>query len=86
MTKQHTPGPWSLEAVKDYLRHEDTGIDTGHPEALANARLIAAAPELMEELRNLAQGLADYVNDSEAELPDTFRAWDIIAKAEGREP
>jgi hypothetical protein len=86
MTKQHTPGPWSLEAVKDYLRHEDTGIDTEHPEALANARLIAAAPELLEELRNLAQGLADYANDSEAELPDTFRAWDIIAKAEGREP
>jgi hypothetical protein len=27
MNKQHTEWPWSLEAVKDYLRHGDTGTD-----------------------------------------------------------
>jgi hypothetical protein len=53
MTTQakHTPGPWSIEAVKDYMRPHDTGIDSEIPESIANAHLIAAAPEMLEALR-----------------------------------
>lgn len=47
---QHTQGPWSYEMAKEMLRPFDSGIDTGHPESEANARLIAAAPLLLEAL------------------------------------
>ena len=50
---KHTRGPWSIEAVKDYMRPHDTGIDSEIPESIANARLIAAAPDLLEALRGL---------------------------------
>jgi hypothetical protein len=57
MTTQakHTPGPWSLEAVKDYMRPHDTGIDSEIPESIANAHLIAAAPDLLAALRVIAE-------------------------------
>jgi hypothetical protein len=56
MTTQakHTPGPWSIEAVKDYMRPHDTGIDSEIPESIANARLIASAPDLLAALRAIA--------------------------------
>jgi len=53
---KHTPGPWSydcemgfvLSEARDII-HEDHGIMTDD-EDRANARLIAAAPELLAEL------------------------------------
>jgi len=47
------------------------------------ARLIAAAPELLEALNNLAGGLVDYMNDDEAELPDVTEAIELVAKRTG---
>jgi hypothetical protein len=41
---------------------------------------LAAAPELLEALNNLAGGLVDYMNDDEAELPDVSEAIELIAK------
>lgn len=89
---QHTPGPWSLEAVKDYLRHEDTGIDTEHPEAIANARLIAAAPDLLAELDLAERVIRHAVQESAGRVKaEIVGGWEFhaarireaIAKAEG---
>jgi hypothetical protein len=90
---KHTRGPWSIEAVKDYLRMLDTGIDSGAPESIANAHLIAAAPDLLEALRGLidqleAAGIHIPGEDSGqwhgAEGISFSRAIEAIAKAEGR--
>jgi hypothetical protein len=84
---KHTPGPWSIEAVKDYMRPHDTGIDSEIPESIANARLIAAAPDLLEALRALAECVEGYRQTG------CLGAWDkplgearaAIAKAEGEQ-
>lgn len=59
----HTPGPWIAEAETD---RRPAGVSAPHNYALAdvfgesravreaNARLIAAAPEMLEALRNVA--------------------------------
>lgn len=67
MSAQHTPGPWSFSRTCDILAPiGDTGkqgiiakvrviyAPSGEAERRANARLIAAAPELLEALRPLA--------------------------------
>mgnify|MGYP001617764458 CR=1 FL=1 len=65
MTAQHTPGPWTVEPEPDgwsvttnvyflatvYFGHEGPK-DT---EASANARLIAAAPDLLAALQNVVR-------------------------------
>ena len=89
----HTPGEW-----KTHTEGEKTGILTGNNvEHLAtcygfrkeqNARLIAAAPEMLATLRGLMNQAA---KDAEGYAPDGSEpiwAWisdasDIIAKAEG---
>lgn len=64
---RHTPGPWVLETTKSDIGHvhkiqplraclyvDNRRSDpSSAPEALANARLIAAAPELLEALKAL---------------------------------
>lgn len=56
MSGKHTPGPWlfRLEAVRTVIFHEgvigERAIAVGagwYPDHIANARLIAAAPELL---------------------------------------
>lgn len=54
----HTPGPWKVDKIHDFGVVADTGIvaEVWHgekDEKKANARLIAAAPELLEALENL---------------------------------
>ncbi len=46
-TTQHTPGPWSTDGTKSfYVLHN--GDFVANASTAANARLIAAAPELLE--------------------------------------
>jgi hypothetical protein len=59
-TKQHTPGPWSIDTYLGVVACGRivalTGIDAGfHRDA--NARLIAAAPDLLEALENLLKAV-----------------------------
>ncbi len=62
MTDQHTPGPWfvtpdaSAVYEKDELGYRADTICrlAGNPFAAGNARLIAAAPELLEACETLA--------------------------------
>lgn len=96
----HTPGPW--EVMKplgpgDYgvlSEHVNAGgnfyvatIPNGqHEEALANAALIAAAPDLLAELKNLADAVAEHsaVTGDGTWMPLVRGARAAIARAEGR--
>ena len=70
----HTPGPWTLHptALHPAVRSVGTpdavprrictvGTMNGNPVDKANARLIAAAPELLEALKEAENALADYI-------------------------
>lgn len=63
---KHTPGPWETSAIghsKDSIQWDVYGPDAGDmiadlsnlPNAEANARLIAAAPQLYEALQRLCE-------------------------------
>ena len=91
----HTPGPWTyrkskkhyhveaVASVRDYgssittVRHV-TNSDTGWTSE-TNARLIAAAPELLEAL----QLLLSIWGDRQTEATDI--AYEAVAKATGQE-
>jgi hypothetical protein len=101
----HTPGPWRVEnrgwwpevVVSDTPRREITSIEgRSESEVFANARLIAAAPELLAALNEMVtlfdsrdhdaaeRAKAEFMRlcpESQARLI-TARA--AIAKAEGR--
>ena len=89
----HTPGPWKLKLGKGieytYLVSAAKGQDVVNwahypnatkAETKANARLIAAAPDLLEALRDIASGTYDTWTEG-------YRAQQIaraaIAKATG---
>lgn len=96
MTTQHTPGPWTIrpynfDAVRDAqgifsagcripICHSIMGNDLG--QADANARLIAAAPELLAALQRALDAI-EYYHAREGS-PDTLAdARAAIARATG---
>ena len=95
---KHTPGPWRVAPRSDYPEHADINVDAGtrgyvalcgkagDEEAEANARLIAAAPELLEALREVVACYVVRINGKvdvrRAAALDRARA--AIAMAEGR--
>jgi len=97
MTTQHTPGPWAISAamygVGNLKVHgvEFTRDGITQPiancgwddkgEAEANARLIAAAPDLLAALRLCERALEE--RDAEAEEHAAKAARAAIAKAKG---
>ena len=93
MTSKHTPGPWILKFGKGILHDYIIRGPNGWPvacfehykqatkkETKANARLIAAAPELLEALERLMVE-CDLVSDNALEAYTKARA--AIAKATG---
>lgn len=105
---KHTPGPWNVFYKSKYDEwHVSTPIDgssmkralfpdgirTDNPEA--DARLIAAAPELLEALQVLSERIAYYASLAEGEATnieqwaytdgssDVAKARAAIAKATG---
>lgn len=104
MTTQHTSGPWAIEwdhnksrpdfirsfvngEMQDIAEMSDEGNDS---ETLANARLIAAAPRLLEVLKDI---LPEFISLYEQFDPTgeiavweqwTEEAMVVIAEAEGR--
>lgn len=96
--QEHTPGPWEVKPVEkdgDYLRIRGTclgGVYTianvpvfenvSDPEVMANANLIAAAPEMLEALKMILDDVFGYLA---IDLATREFAEMAIAKAEGRE-
>jgi hypothetical protein len=91
---KHTPGPWVIDPCGDILGNRNTPTDNGlicgmcedrrDAEGAANARLIAAAPELLAALKEARSWLIDAdggygTYDTEIDAVDA-----VIAKAEGR--
>lgn len=60
------------------------GIHRSHDEVQANARLIAAAPELLKALKTLHEASADAYRAGRVEALAFVEAGNIIAKAEAR--
>jgi hypothetical protein len=71
----HTPAPWTVERTnaKDFIiRHEDGGITSHvarlydmalceeHGDIESNARLIAAAPELLDALKLMCEAVREH--------------------------
>jgi hypothetical protein len=93
---EYTKGPWKLAEMARcnfdsarFIRSENEGTDYGAVAVVAlgsdNARLIAAAPELLEALRQWMGywcGAEDAMNDSEREMYDATVS--AIDKAEGK--
>ena len=85
---KHTPGPWRVETERAYIQITPTDNVAicelwrrGNPELeMANARLIAAAPDLLEALEMLAA--VDFGADGSVER-GALLARIAIAKATG---
>jgi hypothetical protein len=98
----HTPGPWQID---DCTPGESTGLrfevgtkdgviartTDGWKEARANARLIAAAPELLEQCREFEKCLTFYHGTNENTAISTLanenrdKLREVIAKVDGGE-
>lgn len=103
MSAQHTPGPWIACEYGGYGDYDGKcrvvlgeggdirtavvlGFDT--PENEANARLIAAAPDLLEALRycrNSLKAVIDGEGGIGLHAPEIIEADAAIAKATGQE-
>ncbi|HEJ9506375.1 TPA: hypothetical protein SMN05_000051 [Proteus mirabilis] len=91
---KHSPAPWvavintDLDLPGGLIKSGDKSIAhtlqkaTGAEQARANAHLIAAAPELLEQLIRLRNKIASYKPDDEDDL-DIVDA--VIAKALGQQ-
>lgn len=104
MSAKHTPGPWLIEGGgKSHKSINSTNgacvadvwrINVRKQEAIANTRLIAAAPELLDALIHLLHNSAPpYSEDSgmDADFNSRYdyhskKALAVIAKATGEQP
>ena len=99
MKTKHTPGPWTFDGVgshfsvfvRDYQEDDNGDIcqvnePQNYPdeEAKANAQLIAAAPEMLEELEHALSGLrilSGSMPDHKGLKQDIARVEKVIQKA-----
>jgi hypothetical protein len=88
---KHTPGPWTIQAADDITTTVDirgargllvAEVSDSSTEDVANARLIAAAPELLWELQRAVDMIEEMNRRGASQIvPSTMRA--AIAKATG---
>ncbi len=106
MLNKHTPAPWdymasnnsSLMLIETPIDHQNGGgihiaslAGKNNPQTKANAQLIAAAPELLEDLKSLLNSLVTLANSPKTPLRISKELYGIlegkqtsIAKAEGK--
>ncbi len=79
---KHTPGPWTATQWDD-VRNGSNGFDVGgHPDY--NARLIAAAPELLKALESICSVAVNAEPDDPNRIEQVYQiARAAIAKATG---
>ena len=83
--KAHTPGPWEVGYSNNQApvvtagEHDIATVDTSRGDSEANARLIAAAPDLLKAAQNMSYLL--WNNEQEELADDLLDA--AIAKALG---
>jgi hypothetical protein len=94
-TTQHTPGPWQISADGQRVLDSDGegvlatvyGAACADQDGAANARLIAAAPDLLAALQNAANVLAalatGQLKSVRPDSPALAKARVAISKAEG---
>ena len=75
---KHTPGPWTLKYLDVYAGNAHVATATrqvadGDTQAAANARLIAAAPDLLLALQCLTNTARTFRN-----VPKDEQEWTII--------
>jgi len=59
----HTPGPWKINNFRFIMGNDRYIATLEEPNLDSNARLIAAAPELLEALEEIAEGRGRYNQD-----------------------
>jgi hypothetical protein len=93
MESKHTPGPWILNSEKSSVWSGDTiiaAITLKRPETEADARLIAAAPDLLNAAEKVLAGLNARIDASAGPCGKTpvfdgiADLHDAIAKARGQ--
>lgn len=92
---KHTPGPWFVrepdngiydtdDEIANVVARGPYGLNTlAEDVELADARLIAAAPDLLETLRDIVAVYAHVINRGPRESALLTRARAAIAKATG---
>jgi len=97
MTTRHTPGPWTAYGRQVSGSHGEypLGImvadcnvtpERGEVECKSNARLIAAAPELLEAAKDMLEYFdMAYGEHGENNSPAVIALHEAISKAEGGE-
>ena len=94
-SQEHSLGPWKAMPDKgNPKRFQVRGPEDGNPTArfvcenarMANARLIAAAPELLDALRGLADWCREHTSPLQPNTPHSLlvKAIEAIGRAEGR--
>lgn len=97
-SNKHTPGPWKFHHEDGFNKIKSDAVETGFKDlalvygggrfqdANANARLIAAAPDLLEALERLAADYADRVTKTQWDQTASLLFNDVrraINKAKG---
>lgn len=96
---KHTASPWVRQSeqnqdnsVSQVIYGGKDGLDVvtrvlsfGGESSIENAKLIAAAPELLEACKEAIQWIGDELSGREDETGILFQLQQAIAKAEGRE-
>ena len=90
MNTKHTPGPWRFVNGRQICSEKCTIAKAWmmrNGEGVANARLIAAAPELLDSLIEVLDAAVDWLDDSTGHKPDGIEWYEnakaAIAKATG---
>lgn len=92
MNTTHTPGPWRQtgvnvragDALICWATNHHANAETLEAEKLANARLIASAPEMLQALESIVEAYQRYFDI----MPVAWQSYDdraraIISKAKG---
>ena len=81
MTTQHTPGLWEVghdgsgAPIITFEARDIATVEAYYKDAEANARLIAAAPELLEELCNAREWLDELCGLIQSGMFDAASDW-----------